>query len=124
MDTLIRRVELQTACVLLPLAALSLFQYDWRMPVSLIMGGLIGAANLRGIVWGATALLGTDKARGKLMFLSFFRMLIIFSVLVVLAALKAIDVYGLLVGFTVSLVIIVKEGLGKALRERNAGGEG
>ena len=111
MENMIRRINTQSAYVLAPLALMALFKPGWIFSLSLVLGGLMGIVNLKGIIWSATALLGTEKAQTKMMFLSFFRILIIFSALVVLAVFKLVNAYGLLIGFTIVFIIIVKEGL-------------
>lgn len=125
MVNMIRRINAHSAYVLAPLAFVTLFKPGWIFSISIILGGLMGLVNLKGIVWSATALLGTEKAQTKMMFLSFFRILVIFSALVVLAVFKLVDAYGLLIGFTIVFIIIVKEGLLSAAAEtRERAGKG
>lgn len=110
-DVMIQKINKQSAFILVPLSLVSLFFTEWRFSLSIIIGGLVGVANLGGIVWSVRALLGTEKAQSKMMVLSMFKFLIIFSILIVLAMFKVIKAYGLLVGFTVVFLIIIKEGL-------------
>jgi hypothetical protein len=117
MDKMLKRINAQSAYVLAPIAALALLGPGWIFSLSIILGGLIGVVNLKGIVWSVTALLGTEKAQTRMIFLSLLRLLIILSVLVVLAVFKLINAYGILAGFTIVFIIIVKEGLLSARRE-------
>jgi len=110
-ELMAQRIYKQCAFVLIPTAAVSLFFLDWRFPLSILVGGLISIGNLKGIIWAVKALLGAELARAKMMAISMFKILVIFSVLLILIILKAINPYGLLIGFTVVLIIIIKEGL-------------
>ncbi|MEW6739576.1 ATP synthase subunit I [Dissulfurispira sp.] len=110
-ELMIKRIYRQSAFVIGALAIITLFFRDWRFSLGIVIGGLAGEVNLRGIVWSVRALLGTEKAQTKMMVLSMFRLLVIFSILIILAIFKVIKPYGLLIGFTVVFIIIVKEGL-------------
>lgn len=112
METMIKKITSRSALLLAPLALLSLLLTggDWRFGVSILLGGLVGLANLKGLVWSVTALLDTGGARGKIVFLSLFKLLIIFTVILVLAVLRLVNLFGLLVGLTVVVVLILKEG--------------
>ncbi len=110
-ELMIKRIYRQSAFVIGALAIITLFFRDWRFSLGIVIGGLAGEVNLRGIVWSVRALLGTEKAQTKMMVLSMFRLLVIFSILIILAIFKVIKPYGLLIGFTVVFIIIIKEGL-------------
>lgn len=109
-ELMAQRIYRQCTFVLIPAAIISAFLSDWRFPLSILVGGLIGIGNLKGIILTVNALLGVERARAKMMALSMFKILTIFSVLLMLIILKAINPYGLLIGFTVVLIIIIKEG--------------
>ncbi|MEW6117820.1 MAG: hypothetical protein AB1553_13130 [Nitrospirota bacterium] len=113
METMIRRINSQSALFIVPLALLSfLFTgRDWRFALGIITGALVAVSNLKGLIWSVTALLGMERSSGKIVFLSIFRLLIVFAVLLVLAGLKLINLFGLLIGLTVVFIIILKEGL-------------
>lgn len=110
-ELMIKRIYKQCAFVLIPAAAVSLFFLDWRFSLSILVGGLIGVGHLKGIIWAVKSLVGTELAKVKMLALSMFRMLVMFSVLLILIILKAINLYGLLIGFTLVLIVIIKEGL-------------
>ncbi len=117
-ELMIKRIYKQSIFVAIPLSLVSIFvtSWDWRFSLSILIGGFIGILNLRGIVWGIRSLLGTEKAQTKMVFLSFFRLLVLFSILLILAIFKVINAYGLLIGFTVVFIIMIKEGLIAAKR--------
>jgi hypothetical protein len=110
-ELMAQRIYRQCTFVLIPAAIISAFLSDWRFPLSILVGGLIGVGNLKGIILTVNAMLGVKMARAKMMALSMFKILMIFSVLLILIILKAINPYGLLIGFTVVIIIIIKEGL-------------
>jgi hypothetical protein len=126
-----RRVLKQTAMVTVPLVILSLFP-DWNreslrflrpfgnpdyMTISIILGTILGIANLRAMIWGLESMLGTQQASAKLVFLSLLRLFILFTIIIVLAALRLINFLGLLTGMTVVFFFLIKEGLKMAQKQ-------
>lgn len=97
--------------LLVPLALASAPFTEWRFPVGILLGGAIGAANIKGLAWSVEAVLGTDKAQAKMTILGIFRFMLLFAVIAALAALKMLNVWGLFIGLTAVLVITVREGL-------------
>jgi hypothetical protein len=122
---MVKKIVKQTAFVVVPLVLLSLL-VDWNreglrflrpfgnpdfMTISIIVGAVLGIANLRAMMWGLERMLGSQRASGKLVFLSLFRLFILFAVIIILAALNLINFLGLLAGMTVVFVFLIKEGL-------------
>ncbi len=108
---LVKKVYKQGILILLLLALLSAF-IEWKkLPLSILVGGILGLANLRGLVRGVTGLIGTHNPTGKLVFFSIFRLFILASILTILVALKLVNIFGILIGFTVVFIVIIKEGL-------------
>ncbi len=120
---LIRRVIRKSIILILPLALLS-FVVDWKsrylkfaglfgnphlIPLSIIIGAILGIANSKGLVRGIESLLGTYKANTKLLFFSILRLFILFTVIIVLTALRVINLLGLVAGMTVVLIILIVE---------------
>ncbi len=125
---LVKKVIKQTVVVIIPLIALSLL-VDWHrenlrflrpfgnpdyVTISIILGAVLGIANLRGMVWGIESMLGTHQASAKLVFLSLLRLFILFAIIIVLAVLHRINFLGLLAGMTVVFIFLVKEGVAMA----------
>ncbi len=120
---LTKKVTKKSLFVILPLVLLSLL-VNWRaghlrfvalfgnpdfMTLSIVIGGILGIANLRGLVWGIDSLLGTYKANTKLVFLSLFRLGILFAIIIILVVLRLINLLGLVAGMTVVFVILIME---------------
>jgi|GEM_PF-1595714 heme O synthase-like polyprenyltransferase len=116
MTGIVKGVSKQALIILTPLCFICLFFAGWRFAFSVAVGGLVGVGNLSGIAWSVTALIGTEKPQAKMVFLSTFKLFIIFSILLILAILRLINPWGLLAGFTVVMVLIIKEGLFAAKR--------
>lgn len=116
---MVKRINRQSIYLLIPLAALSAF-IEWKkLPISIIVGGLIALANLRGLQWGVTGIFRTEEAsesKGKLVFFSMFRLLLVFFVLAILLYLRLVNPLGILAGLTVVFLLIIKEGLKEAKR--------
>jgi len=115
---LIKRITKQTIIFLLPLSILSAF-IEWKkFPISILIGGIIGLLNLKSLTKGVEELAGTyqQPPKGRLYLASFLRLFIIACILVIFILLKAINILGILIGFTGFFIILVKEGL-KAAKE-------
>jgi len=125
------RIVKKSAFVILPLTLLS-FVIDWRaeglrflrifgdpafIPVSIVIGGLLGLANINGLIWSLERLLGNARASAKLVFVSMFRLLILFAVIVALTALKLINFLGMLTGMLVVFLVLIREAVLQAQRQ-------
>jgi hypothetical protein len=118
MINLIKRIHRQALIFLIITSALTTLIAaltditDWRkMPHSVLIGGLLGLANLKGLAWGLKDFATLHRPSGKLIFWSMARFFILALILIVLAVLKLINFFGILIGFTVVFVLILKEGL-------------
>ena len=110
-----KKIVKQSVIVIIPLVILS-YLVDWKpenmrflrifgnpdfIPVSIIIGGLLGLANLHGLLWSLERLLGARRADAKLIVLSMLRLFVLFGLIIVLTAFKVINFLGLLIGMTV-----------------------
>lgn len=91
-----------------------LFGSTRYIPHSIIIGGLLGLANLKGLAWGIETLLGTQKASTRLVYLSLIRLGILFTIIIALAALRLINLIGLVIGMTTIFIVMVLQGIKKA----------
>jgi hypothetical protein len=108
---LVRKIQKSSLIVLLPLAALSAFLEWKKLPLSVLIGGALGLANLRGLAWGVRGLLGAEKATARMLFFSQFRIIMLFFVLAAIVYLKLVNIFGILAGFTVVFSMVIIEGL-------------
>jgi hypothetical protein len=108
---ILKRVIIKSLIILLPIALLSGF-YEWkRLPLGIIAGGLLGILNLRSIVRNVEGFIGTGALTAKVLIMSMTRMLFFFAMVAVLLWFRLINVFGMLFGFTVVLILILIEGL-------------
>lgn len=128
---LTKKIIRQSAVIILPLTLLSvvmvwksdqfpfieLFGRPLLLPVSIILGGILGLANIKGLAWGIDGLLNTEKANIKIVLLNLFRLIILLIVITILAVLKFINFLGLLIGITVVFIVLIKEGLKMAVNK-------
>ncbi len=128
MINLIRRIHRQAFISLIITAALTTIAAaltsitDWRkLPHSVLIGGLLGLANLKGLAWGLKDFATLQRPSGKLIFWSMVRFFILALILIVLAVLKLINFFGILIGFTVVFALIIREGL-RAMKESSEKG--
>lgn len=108
---ILKRVIQKSLIIILPAAIISGF-FEWKkLPLSIIIGGLLGILNLRGLVRNVEGFTGSKKPIAKIIFLSMTRLLILFTAIFILMWFKIINVLGLLFGFTVIFVLILIEGM-------------
>ncbi len=97
--------------LVLPLLAATAAFFEWKkLPMSILVGGVLGLANIRGLAWGVQGLLGTGRATGRMIFFSMFRLLMLFIILSILVYLKLVNIFGILTGLTAVFVILMIEG--------------
>lgn len=119
MTEIVRKVYKQSAFTLIPLAIISAV-IEWKkLPVSILIGGILALANLKGLAWGIGGLVGTgEQVSGKLVFFSLIRLFILFVILIILLWLKVINIAGIFIGITTVLVLLMIEGF-KSAKEGN-----
>ncbi len=115
---IVKKVYKLSAFILIPAALLSAF-IEWKkLPLSILIGGLLGLANLKGLAWGIQGLVGTgQQVTGALVFFSVIRLFIMTAILILLLWLKLINIAGIFVGLTVVLVLLMAEGIRSAKSE-------
>ncbi len=107
---LIRKTA-KTAFLVLPLLAALSMLLRWKLfPLSIIVGGVLGLVNLRGLARSVEGFIGTRRPTGSMIFFSMFRLLILFITLIILVALRLVNVFGILAGLTTVFVLLLIEG--------------
>jgi hypothetical protein len=107
---LVKRTAKKALLVLLLAAAVSL-PLKWKLfPLSILVGGVLALVNIRGLARGVEGFIGTNKRTGIMIFFSMFRLLILFTTLIFLVALHLVNVFGILVGFTLVFIVLLVEG--------------
>lgn len=107
---LLKRVIKKSLIIILPVAVVSAF-FEWkRLPLGIIIGGLVGIFILRGAVKSAEGLVKAESTMARAAFGSLTRALILFVAIFVLIWAKIINVIGMLFGFTVIIFLILYEG--------------
>ena len=97
--------------IILPAIVLSAcFIESRKFPLGIFMGWLFGILNLRQLSRNIEGLVGTEKATFKLVFLSMTRLLVLFAAIFALIYYRIVNVFGLLIGFTVVFALILIEG--------------
>ena len=134
---LIKKVTKKSVIIVFPLILLS-FLVDWNderlkfiglfgnpglMAMSILIGGVIGLANLKGLVWGIESLLGTHRADTRMVFLSLLRLFILFALIIILVVMRLINLLGFLIGMTVVFLVLIREAL-RIAKEQGKEGPG
>ncbi len=108
---LLKRVIKKSIFIILPAIVISAFLAEpQKLPLGILTGWLFGIFNLKQLTKNVKRLVGAEKAAGKLVFLSMFRLAALFSAIFLLVYYRLINVLGLLLGFTVVFVFILIEG--------------
>ncbi len=108
---ILKRVLKKSIFIIIPAAILSVFLIEPRkFPLGILMGWLFGILNLRQLTRNIEGLVGTEKATLKLVFLSMTRLLVLCSAIFLLIYYKVVNVFGLLIGFTIVFILILVEG--------------
>ncbi len=114
---MVRRINRISAALLL-IAALVSALFDWKkFPLGIIVGGVLALANLKGIQWGVRGIADPEVAsqmKGRIIFFSLFRLLILFIILAVLLYLRIVNIWGVMIGLTIVFVTTMIEGLREA----------
>lgn len=114
------RVARQSLIVTGIMIILSTIFLDMSFSLGILAGALAGIINFRSIVKSVRSLIGNiqneglSKPTGKLIFLSIFRLTLLFIFLFILISKKLVNVFGVLAGFTVVFFMIIREGLREA----------
>ena len=116
----LRRIYKQGIFILLVLSVAAAF-FDWKkLPLSILIGGLLGLANLKGLAWGLRDF-AASRPTGRVIFWSMVRFFVLGTILFILALLQLINFIGILIGFTVVFILILKEGLRTARESSETG---
>ncbi len=112
---ILKRV-LTNSAIILPLLMVfsGILTKDYRFPLGVFIGGLTGIFNLRAIVRNVQSITGGQRITARYILLSIFRLIGIFALLFLLIWKDLVDLFGILTGFTVVFIIIIKEGLKEA----------
>lgn len=115
---IIRKVYKQAGFLLIPAALFSAL-IEWkRLPASILVGGVLALANLKGLAWGVEGLIGAgQQASGKLIFFSLIRFFMVFAILLILIWFQLVNIAGIFIGFTLVVVLLLKEGIRLAKNE-------
>jgi len=113
---LIKRIYKQTIIILLPISIISAFIEWQKLPISILIGGILGLINLRGLARGVEGLIRMGRPAAAIIFSSLLRLSILAFILIILIIYELINILGILIGFTIVFIAILKEGL-KAAKE-------
>lgn len=116
----LQRITQYSAFILCPMALATLYFFDWKMSLSLVLGGLFAILNFIGIIWGVENVFALHGGKGKMIFMTFFRLMVLFSILLILLIFDIINIAGIAVGLSVVFLLILLEGFKRARQLSNA----
>lgn len=117
---LIRRVSRRSLALVGLLGVGSIFLKGQNLPPSVLVGGVLGVINIRWMARGLGPLLGETPPASKIWFLSAFRLVIICTIIIALAATGRLNLLAFLAGFSAVVAVVVWEGAQAARKEMAA----
>jgi hypothetical protein len=113
--TVIKKIARNTALILIPAAIVAAFLPWANLSLSILIGGLLGILNLRGLAWTVEGTIGAPSANIRMLFFSQFRFVMLAFIVVLLAYLRLVTIAGIMAGFSVVFFQVLFVG------HRNAG---
>ncbi|HIJ60554.1 MAG TPA: hypothetical protein HPP56_08080 [Nitrospirae bacterium] len=117
-DKSFKKISIWAVYIIAPLSLIALFLFNWKASLSLILGGFFAIVNFRGVIWGVENIVALDKSKSKMMIMTLFRLLVIFSLLLILLIFGVINIPAIAAGFSIVFLLILKEGLVRAKEMR------
>lgn len=111
--TLIKKVSIKGLILIVILSAISIFIESKGLPISILIGGLAGLVNFRGLarsVQNITALEMVDRPAKRIAASTIFRLAVITIAMVMLYKQKLINIPGIITGLTLVVYLILLEG--------------
>lgn len=106
------RFYLKAAVVVMILAGLSSLKTPHDFVAGVLAGGALSIINLREMHKGLRVILGMERPSARrLLFSGILRLIILASAIIVIAAMKLVNLLGLLIGFAVVPLVLLIEGL-------------
>lgn len=119
---MIKRIYRKAIIIIAAASAASALVEPRKLPLGILIGGLLALVNLRGLARNLENMMGTYRPAGRILFMSIFRLLLLAIVLALVIMSRAASVMGLMAGFTIVFVLVLVEGLRVAGAEQ--GGQG
>ncbi len=107
---ILKRVLKKSIIIILPSLAIASLYEPRKLPLGIFMGWLFGIVNLRSLTKNVEGLMGSESATPKILILNLIRLLALFAAIFVLVYYRVVNIFGLLIGFTVVFVLILIEG--------------
>ncbi|MEW6408884.1 MAG: ATP synthase subunit I [Nitrospirota bacterium] len=115
MDTenLLRRIEKRSVIILFPVMVITYIIAGGNVifPLSIMIGGLIGLGNLRLISITVSGVIGHQKAKKVVVFLSIIKLSFLILILYAILKMQLLNILAFLFGFMVVTVIMIIEGI-------------
>lgn len=105
------QLNLKAGIIILLSSIMALIYYPFKVGLSIFIGGLIAMANFRGMNRGLKGLNEGQTLKIRLIILNIIRLFLVFIILFILIYSHLVNGLGLLLGLTISFIIIIKEGL-------------
>ncbi|TNF55849.1 hypothetical protein EP227_01735 [bacterium] len=96
--------------IIIPAVVIAALSDSKKLPLGIIAGTALGILNFRGLVRSVEGFVGSEGLTAKILFMSMFRLVLLFAAIAILMWLKIINVFGLIFGFTVVFIFILLEG--------------
>jgi hypothetical protein len=108
---LIRKISRNTLLLLVPAALISAFFELKKLPVSIVIGGVLGLINVMALAWSVEGTLGMRGANVRTLFFSQFRLVIVLLLIAILAYAGLVTLTGILIGFSIVFLQVLLVGI-------------
>ena len=107
---ILKRVLKKSIFIIPPLIIVSFFIESRRLPLGIFLGWLFGIINLRALTKNVEGMLGPGKATARIVVLNIARLLALSVAIFMLVYHRIVNIFGLLIGFTIVFTLILIEG--------------
>jgi hypothetical protein len=107
---LLKRVIKKSVFIILPAIVLAFFYESRKLPLGIFFGWVFGLFNLRALTRNVEGLVGAEKGASRIVLLNIARLLTLSAAIFLLVYHRIVNIFGLLIGFTVVLALILIEG--------------
>ncbi|RJQ17942.1 MAG: hypothetical protein C4560_08075 [Nitrospiraceae bacterium] len=107
---ILKGVIKKSVFIAVPAAALSALIEARGLPLGILLGCLFGILNLRALIKNVKGLVGPEQAAAKVVISSFIRLSALVAAIFMLLYYNIVNIFGLLIGFTVVFAAILIEG--------------
>jgi len=110
------RIVRNSIIMIIPATGIAALLADGVTSFSIAAGGILGVLNIRVMIWAVEGLMGAGRVEGPLVMFSIFRLFLLALVIGVLLYRHLVNVPGMVIGFSIIFMVVIREGWIEARR--------